>query len=270
MIRRAGTRTPGPCVGLCALAVLAALTLPTSARAIAQGSPLAFDRLTGDVHPELLLAQRAIERTWGPSDDSTYVEESVPGWRSDALALALSAAVPGAGHAYVGETSGLWFALAEAAGWTAKILIHNRAEDLHSEATHYLGAPNDSSGTWSFERWQSVTSGDVSDLEALYRADPDAFYRRIGMDDRLLAGWDGDPTSTRATFESLRERSDVQFGRARVAGMLLWINHVAAAFDAMRAARIHNFPLQRNLELKVKSSWRSGSPGVMAVVQRRF
>jgi len=62
-------------------------------------SELALARLAGASHPELIWAQRTIEREWGPSEDSVYVETDVPGWRSEGLALGLSAAVPGLGQA---------------------------------------------------------------------------------------------------------------------------------------------------------------------------
>jgi hypothetical protein len=242
-----------------------------SAPVMASGSPLAIPRLADDEPaPTLILAQRAIDRTWGPSEDSIYVETRVREWRSEGLAMALSGALPGAGQLYVGERSGLWFALAEAAGWTAKTMIRNRAVALEDEAKRFVGHPSDSASTWSFERWAGVTNGDVEALRALYLADPDAFFRQIGLDDTFLPGWSGDAAATRATFEQIRERSDVQYGRARIAGMVLWLNHTVAALDALRAARLHNFPIQKNLELKLKSSWRGGGPGFVAILERKF
>lgn len=256
----------------CALVLVAswAATAGADAPVGAAGSPLARVMIGGAEVPELILAQRAIDRMWGPSEDSIYVETHVPEWRSEGLAMALSAAVPGAGQTYVGGWSGAWFALAEIAGWTARTLIRNRAGELKDEAITFLGAPGDSASAWSFERWSKATNRDTEELRRLYAADRDAFFRRIGLDEALLAGWRGDAVTTRSSFEELRERSDVQYGRARMAGMALWINHIAATVDALRAARLHNVPLEKNLELKIRSSWHSNGPGVMAILEKRF
>ena len=255
-------------VGL-GFAILMTLACPVAAHAVAAGSPLALALMGGEERPQLIFAQRTIDRTWGPEDSSRVIARD-PESRSEILALSMSALLPGAGQAYLGEGSGVWFAIAEAAGWTAKILIRKRAVDLHDEARQFLGVPTDTSGAWSFDRWAAATGGDPQTLRQLYQVDPDAFYRLIGSDDGYLQGWNGNAINTRADFESLRERSDVQFGRARVAGMALWLNHFVSAADALRAARIHNIPLERNLELHVKTSWRQGSPGLVASVERRF
>ena len=61
----------------------------------AEASQLALPILTGAQKPELTLAQRVIEREWGPSEDSVYVVVDVPGWREEAYAMGLSAAAPG-------------------------------------------------------------------------------------------------------------------------------------------------------------------------------
>ena len=68
----------------------------------------------------------------------------------------------------------------------------------------------------------------------------------------------------------MRDRSDELANRARWATAGLWLNHAVAAVDALRAARLHNLPIRRNLDLRVESSWRRGEPGVMAIVRRRF
>ena len=58
--------------------------------------------------------------------------------------------------------------------------------------------------------------------------------------------------------------------RANYAGAALWLNHLIAAADALRAARIHNIPIQRNLELKLKSQWKNGSPGFRVTLAGKF
>jgi len=236
----------------------------------AEASQLALPILTGAQKPELTLAQRVIEREWGPSEDSVYVVVDVPGWREEAYAMGLSAAAPGLGQAYAGEWRGLWFAVAEAAGWTARTIFRRRGDELRDEAASYAGPPAQPTSKWSFARWSEATHADPADLEALYAADRESFYDLIGTDPRYLAGWAGDPPETRGAFSELRLHSNARFRYARYTGEGLWMNHVAAAFDALRAARLQNLHLQRNLDLKVRSGWRDGRPTLSAALERRF
>jgi hypothetical protein len=234
------------------------------------GSELALPLVSSRERPVLILAQRVIERSWGPSEDSVYVETDVPEWRSEGGAMVLSAAVPGLGQAYAGDSKrGLWFALAEAAGWVARQFYRNRADALRDQAAKFAGAPSDSTSAWSFTRWARVTQDNPAEIEALYAADRDAFYDLIGSDPRYLAGWD-DPNGKRSFFRELRQDSEARSRYARVSSFGLWLNHVTAAVDALRAARKHNLPLMPNLELKVRSDWHRGSATVTAAIERRF
>jgi hypothetical protein len=255
---------------LALLFVCGALAATPAADAGTRGSTLALPLITGDERPELMLAQRSIVRAWGPSEDTAYIEVEVPGWRSEGLAAALSAAVPGAGQIYAGESSGWWFALAEVAGWTANRIYLHKAQTERDRSSRFAGDPADSASAWSFARWTAATGQDPSELEQIWVVDRQAFYETIARDPRYLAGWDGDPVVTRGAFSDIRGAARTHYDRASRLGYALWINHLVAALDALRAARLHNLPLQRNLELRLKSSWRDGRPNVMAVLVRRF
>jgi hypothetical protein len=230
--------------------------------------PLSLAVVSGDSRPELLLAQRAIERQWGPSDDSLYVVVDVPQWRSEGMAAALSAALPGSGEMYAGDRRGLWFMLAEVLGWTTHAVMRDRGHKLQDAAAHFAGLPSDSASRWSFSRWSRATRQDSSALVALYGGDRQAFYDLIANDPRYTAGWDGE--AARSTFADFRSHADDRLRVGRVATMGLWFNHVASGLDALRLARLHNLPLRRNLDLRVRAGWRHGSPEGMAVLVRRF
>ena len=234
------------------------------------GSELALPLVSSRERPELILAQRVIERSWGPSEDSVYVETNVPEWRSEGGALVLSAALPGLGQAYAGDSKrGLWFALAEAAGWVARQVYRNKADELRDIAARFAGTPSDSTSAWSYSRWARATQDNPAEIVALYSVDRESFYDLIGSDPRYLAGWD-DPNGKRDHFRELRRDSDARFGYARVSSVGLWLNHLTAAVDALRAARKQNLPLLPNLELKVRSGWHRGSPTLTAAIERRF
>jgi hypothetical protein len=232
------------------------------------GSRLALAKVEGEREPTLILAQRSITRDWGASDESTYVEVSVPDWKSEGWAFALSGVVPGAGHAYLNESSGVIFALIELSGWAARIYFGNQDDSYRQDAATFRGNPEDSAAVWSFSRWQKNTGGDPAGIRALYEQDPDEFDVRIARDPVYGSGWDSAPPKDQ--FTHYLDEADGMLERRRYASTALVFNHLAAAFDALRAARIHNFPLRQNLRIEVKTAWRSGSPAVRASVERSF
>ncbi|HYM80614.1 MAG TPA: hypothetical protein VEY91_04275 [Candidatus Limnocylindria bacterium] len=235
--------------------------------AVPFGSELALPLFAEGEQPEMVFAQRTIEREWmTPTDPNA--PRPIPGWRSEPLALGLSAALPGAGQLYAGERSGYLFLLAEVAGWVGLVLLRDDSNDLRAEAAQVAGAPENATSGWSYERWTNQTADDTGELENLYAADREAFYDAIANDPRYQAGW-VDPNA-QETFRDLRQRSDRQLHRSHSAGRFLWINHLVAAADALRAARFHNLPLRQNVDLKARASWRHGHPELVVAVEGRF
>ncbi len=217
-----------------------------------------------------LFAQRVIDREWGQSDDSVYVEKDVPGWRSEVGAMAMSAALPGVGQYYADGASGrgVFFALAEAAAWTAHVVLHRSGERVRDDASRFAGAPGDSNSTWSVARWQQATAASSGDIQALYAADREAFYDVIATDPRFEAGWSSEANRTK--FSELRATSDRRLYGARFSESMVWVNHLVAAVDALRAARQHNMRLGPALGFNVKSGWSHGHPEWRASFNRRF
>ena len=238
------------------------------------GAPSELARPLIELHaqePVLILAQRAIERSWGPSEAGPTPAEAA-GLKSEGRAVALSMALPGAGQIYAEQMSGVWFALAEIAGWTGHVLFTRDADRQRDKADGFVGVPTDSGSAWSYDRWLQAAPGrDPTGLEILYTGDKESFYNLIVRDDTYLDGWSGpDRAQTRADFQHFRDLSDGSLKRVRMTHGGLWFNHLAAAVDALRAARIHNLPIRRNLELQLKSSWQGGAPVVAAIVERKF
>ncbi|HKQ58109.1 MAG TPA: hypothetical protein VJY35_09595 [Candidatus Eisenbacteria bacterium] len=247
---------PGRCVA----------STPESPILSPESAGLAFRRVAGDVEPELILAQRVIDREWGPSDDSIYVEIELPGWKSEPFAALLSAAVPGAGQAYVGEGKAWMFAALEAAGWGGWWWYRRDARDLRDQAEGIAGPPDNPSSGWSFERWAGATEDDPGDLAALYAVDRESFFNLIANDARYEAGWES--TDARTTFSSLRIRSDVRLRRARAVTTALWLNHLVSAVHALRTARFHNLPLSREVGVRIDGHMGQGGTVAVAVVRR--
>jgi hypothetical protein len=235
------------------------------------GSRLALARVDIGDSRDVVLAQRTIEREWGPDIDSLATQVHMEGQRSQSVAMLLSAAVPGAGQAYVdGVPNGIWFFLVEAAAWTTGALLRTSGEQAREDAATYAGVPADSASSWSFARWSAATGEDPAPLETLYSGDPEAFYDLIGNDDRALQGWSGDPAATRSGFVDLRATSDRRLHGARWSESVIWVNHVVSAFDAIRAARKHNQSLGGGVGLELNTGWKRGAPTFSAVLERKF
>jgi hypothetical protein len=246
------------------------LAVPTSA---GEGSPARppLVRRGADQVPELWLAQRAIEREWGASEDTVYRTVEVKEWKLEGLALGLSGAVPGAGQLYLGEGSGWLFLTAEALGWAGRTITRRRGDSLRDDAAALIGDPTDPAAGWSFERYSTATGEQPSDLRALWDHDRKAFYEALARDSRYRFGFAGsDPFAPFDDFRGLHDSSQDRYRQSRYLEIALWANHAVAAFDALRAARFHNLPLRRSLELQLTGSPRRYGGAYRAAVVRRF
>lgn len=217
------------------------------------------------------LAQRVIDREWGASEDSTYHEVDVPGWKSEGFAFALSAGVPGSGQLYAGEGSGWLFLLAEALGWAGRAFTLNEAEQSAKDARAFVGNPFDTTAGFSFTRYERATGGSTATLEALWNYDREAFYQMLREDPRYLSGWSGgSPEQTWSAYRDYRASRDTNLRRAHLSEGLLWVNHVVAAIDAVRAVRAHNLPLAQEYQLQLGQRMREGQREYRATLVRRF
>lgn len=241
-------------------------------RAAAPAPYSAFARtaMAGDAHPELWLAQRSITREWGMSEDSVYAEVDVQGWKSEGGALAASALLPGSGQLYLGEGSGWLYLLAEAGGWAGMALLDHKADDWRDKAAGFVGNPYDSNAVFSFVRLQREGSVDPSRLQQLWAGDREAFYDQLSRDPTLQAGFVTQGTAGFLGYTDRRDRSDRALRQSRFVQAAVWANHLLSAWDALRTARFHNLPLQRDLDLKVGARWNRHGPALRAALLRRF
>lgn len=257
--------------GCCALVLLVAIGGAASRGRCATlaGSKLALPVSTA---PDAgWLAQRVIEREWGLSDDSLYHEVIVPGWKSEGGATALSALLPGAGQLYAGERSGWAYLLIETAGWVERGLARRDADDRDDEARAFVGNPYDSTAGWSLSRYVESGGGDAEYLERLWAGDREFYYRELASDPAYVGGFGGlSPSNDQVHFNGLRSERNSKLRLARSMEALLWLNHVVAAIDALRAARIHNLPLRQQYQLRVAQKIRHGRPEFRAALVRRF
>ena len=234
-------------------------------------SPLALPMRRLESAGSDLLAQRVIDREWGASDDSTYRVVDVPGWKSEGLALGLSAVLPGAGQKYVGESRSWLYLLAETAGWFARTIQRRHADRSFDELAHFVGDPTDTSSGFSFNRYADRTGSTADDLRSLWSGDRDAYYRALARDPAYAAGFSGPaPMDYFDHYSSLLASHDKALHSATMFEGALLLNHVISAVDALRAARVNNVPLREEYHLELGERWRHGGPELRAAVVRRF
>ena len=166
--------------------------------------------------PQLWLAQRTIDREWGPSDDSTYRTVEVQSWKSEGLALALSGALPGAGQLYTEEGSGWFYLLGEALGWAGRVVTRHKANQLRDQAAAFVVDPTDSASTWSFARYARESGSEATLLEALWVADRESFYQALASEPGYRSGFAGtNPAEAYDSYRGLHADSQDRFRQAR-------------------------------------------------------
>lgn len=236
-------------------------------------------RFTGDEHPELILAQRAIDRHWGRSaplpgeDPDDYLYVDVDGWKSPAFAGLLSAAIPGTGQIYGGSKRGYLFLGIEAAALVTYFANRNRVGDLRDEAFAYAGDPNISSSEWSFEEFEAQAGEAEADrLRDIFLRDPVEFYSLVSSESQYFSGWMGTADAERASRSGFlaieKERRDAK-RRANFGLFAAIANSAISMVDAIRSARLNNFEIREDLNLKLDA--RTGhNAGATAILTHRF
>jgi len=217
--------------------------------------------------PEGWLAQRSIDRSWGLSDDSLYTEVVVPGWKSEGTAFALSAVLPGAGERYVGENSAWVFFAAEVLGWAGRTLSGRKADDRYAQNVALVGDPADTTAAWSFERYRDAGGARVAELQTLWAVDRASFYRTLADDPTVEGGF---VAGSASVFRDAYDEYQGLRRRSRLFEVALWVNHAVSAFDALRAAHLHNLPLRPDTQLQMGARLVRGRPALRAALTRRF
>src|SRR5262249_53911251 len=134
-----------------------------------------------------------------------------------------------------------------------------------------VGDPTDSLSTWSFKRYESVTGAAPTQLEQLWLHDRNSFYEALNDNPDAVAGFAGpDPSRNFDQYRSIRQSSQDRFQKVHYLDVALLLNHVVSSIDALRAARAHNVPLQKNIQMQLGGNWRPGDPQFRAALVRRF
>lgn len=209
--------------------------------------------VTGTATPQLLLAQRAIERDLRgtPVDPQAYALVDVPGWKSEGGAAALSLALPGTGQLYSGSKRGYLFLGVEAVALLSYASFQAKSDDKRDEYYAYVGDPNSTSSRFSFDRLAGdVSPEELARLRTIYEKDKAEFYQAVTQQDAYAAGWQ--EAGDRSDAAAISDDADRQRSRSRIGLYTLFANHLVSAFDALNLARFNNIALRENMTLKLK------------------
>jgi hypothetical protein len=247
------------------------------------GGPSAFlpgmGRIIGMETPELLIAQRAIDRDLDGGaretqiDTTQYVYVEVDGWKSPVLAGGMSLIVPGSGQLYTGNKYGFLMMGVQAAALYS--FFHNKdvSNDLQQEAFDYAGDPNISSSNWSFDRFEEQAGKEEADkLREIFLKDPNEFYSRVSSEPQYFTGWQGSATEQVQNIGNYRqideERKDAQ-RKSQFSLFVALANSAVSMVDAVRQANLNNFRIQENVNLKVTPKT-GRNTGLTAVLSHKF
>jgi hypothetical protein len=209
--------------------------------------------LSGEGSPELLLAQRAIDRDFGakPADPTHYAVVEVPGWKSEGGAAAMSLVLPGTGQLYSGSKSGYVFLGIEAAALLGYATFKSKSDEKRDEYYSYVGDPNDPNSRFSFDRLSGdVPPQEMARLRTVYERDRAEFYNTVTKKDAYAAGW-GD-LDERGDALLISDEAESQDNKSQISFYALMANHLVSAVDALRLARFTNNTLRENMTLKLK------------------
>jgi hypothetical protein len=209
--------------------------------------------LGGDEAPELLLAQRAIDRDLGGprGDPVEYALVDVPGWKSVGGAAALSLALPGTGQLYAGSKRGYLYLGVEAVALLSYATYQSKRDDKREEYYAYVGDPNSPESRFSFDRVSAgLSPEELARLRTIYEKDQAEFYQAVTLQAEYAAGWQ-DPDE-RYDAQAIANDADRNDNRSRLGFYTLIANHLVSAVDALNLARFNNFALRDNMTLKLK------------------
>jgi len=231
-----------------------------------------------DGKPELLLAQRSIERDIGKQTDQVgpepeYTEVEIPGWKDPGKASLMSAVVPGTGQLYAGSKTGYVFLGVEAVAMMAYVKYRNDSHDRRETYYSYVGDPTNPESRFSFDRLHgSIPPDEVARLQEIYAKDPREFYDEVTTNDELAAGWgdSGANTGQRSQAATYMDEVNNLDRKSNVGLATLIANHLVATVDALRLVRVNNFALRQNMTLKIKARPIGHNPSFGMTLTQKF
>jgi hypothetical protein len=241
--------------GLCAARRWVTLALLLAALGPAQ-SWLATASASDILLPSGLYGERSLKQASDPRPeifldaDAMLASSGERREKSPALAAALSAVVPGAGHLYAGSKRGLVYMAVEVAALIAHFSYKsdgNRKEDQFRDfadaqwdTLRYREGSGVEGCFWSEESDSTIVD--------LMRNNRSRFYEQIAREE-FRCGWR--ESWQRDEYRHLRQVSDDLLGKANTAMTVIFLNHIISAVDAFRLTRSMRMTVAPETELRM-------------------
>jgi len=176
-----------------------------------------------------------------------YSDDGEP--KSYAVAIILSAIMPGAGEVYLGSpVKGAVFAGIDVISWISYTKLNNQGDDIKVEFRAFADEH------WSrtlhkiwVEEWRATHGGQdpPGSTHTLPESNTQQYYEMIGKYDQFLHGWDDydsqiDQSQRRLDYEWRRNDSNVKYKRALYFAMIAMTNRVISLIDTIWGVKKHN------------------------------
>lgn len=202
--------------------------------------------------------------------------------KSMAKAILLTLVLPGAGEIYSGRIKmGLFFMGLEVLGWTAYIHYDSKGDDIDAEFRRYADArwDEDEYRSW-LEDYKAAHGGNEPDhfTHTLPDTKTQQYYEMIGKYDQFVNWWDDyDPnvgpygqSQNRLDYEEKRHQSNINYDRAMIAGMVIFVNRVVSLLDTIYGVKKQNSLRQAGWSWEVTQRGYFGYPVPFLNVQYKW
>ena len=172
--------------------------------------------------------------------------------KSMGKAIVLTLILPGAGEIYSGRIKrGLFFMGLEVLGWTAYAHYDSKGDDVDAEFRRFADARWDVN---EYRNWLEdyMASHGGNEPAHFTHTLPDTktqqYYEMIGKYDQFVNWWDDYNPNTgpygqsqnRLDYEERRHQSNINYDRAMIAGMVIFVNRFVSLLDTIYGVKKQN------------------------------
>ncbi len=188
----------------------------------------------------------------------------------------MSAVIPGSGQLAQKKNRGWIYLGVEVASWFAYFALDSAGDQAEQDYSRFAEAH------WDWERYATVVNcGDglgpvdfeqeSEELAMLAEENREAFLDEIGRNDVYACGWD--EQGNRSAYVGKQQDADDLYGASRIAGTVIFLNHVVSAVDAAKVSADRHKQAKAN-EPELSWNWRvqpaRGGVALRVRVDQRF
>ncbi|MBU1702136.1 MAG: hypothetical protein KJ970_10885 [Candidatus Eisenbacteria bacterium] len=235
---------------LVALMLFCALLLSPTASIAAEGAEQSIWIPTGLYTSRMLDPSPPLELMMGNDAKGLVSGDEELQEPSPALAVALSAVMPGAGQLYSGNRRGLIYFAVEVAALIAHFSYRSDGHRKEDQFKDFADAQWDTlryregSGIEGCS-WSEESDSTIVDLMQNHR---NRYYEQVAREE-YACGW-REPWQ-RDDYRELRDVSNSLLGKANTAMTIIFLNHIVSAVDAFRIARSMRMEVAPQTELRM-------------------